>query len=248
MGIGRSIALRLAADGYNIAITDMPGKTGLGEVADEIRETGAQTVALECNNINSADVFSTVKQVLDRFGHVDAMINNAGVSATATKFADIEDLDWDLAYQVNVRGTAAFCRAVLPHMIDQRSGVIINNASICGLGALDAIPASYTATKFAVIGLTKAIALEYADMGIRCNAICPGVVNTALRQNAISRIAEKHGISPEHAERLEDEAIAMKRPAEPEEVAEAVAWLASPTSSYITGIALPVAGGLAQGL
>ena len=247
-GIGRSIALRLAADGYDIVITDVPGKTGLEEVANEIRARGVQAIALECNNVNGADVFSTIKQVIDRFGRVDVMVNNAGVSGAATKFTDIEDTDWDLAFQVNVRGTAAFCRAVLPHMVDRGNGIIINNASLCGLGALDAIPASYTATKFAVIGLTKAIALEYAALGVRCNAICPGVVNTALRQNAVSRIAERHGISPEDAERLEDEAVAMKRPAQPEEIAEAAAWLAGPASSYVTGIALPVAGGLAPGL
>ena len=248
LGIGRAIALRFAGDGYDIAITEVPGSGQPEDVADEIRAKGVEVMALECDNTHTEEVESTINEVIDKFGRIDVMINNAGVSGAATKFAEIGDRDWDLAYEVNVRGTAAFCRAVLPHMLRQQGGVIVNNASLCGLGAIDAIPASYTATKFAVVGLTKAIAVEYADSHIRCNAICPGAVNTAMRKNAINRIAEKHGMSCTEAEKLEDESIAMQRAAEPEEIAEAVFWLASPPSSYITGVALPVAGGMAPGL
>ena len=247
-GIGRAVALCLANGGFDIAVTDIPGCVGLEDVAEELRATGVEVLALNCDNTSTEAVSSTVSHIVNEFGRIDVMVNNAGVSGAATKFADISDRDWDLAYEVNIRGTAVFCRAVLPYMVEQKSGIIINNASLCGLGAIDAIPASYTATKFAVVGLTKAIALEYAGMGIRCNVVCPGVVNTAMRKNAVNRIANKHGISYTEAEQLEDESIAMQRAAEPDEIAAVVAWLASPASSYITGVALPVAGGMAPGL
>ncbi|MGI9295952.1 MAG: SDR family NAD(P)-dependent oxidoreductase, partial [Pseudomonadales bacterium] len=132
--------------------------------------------------------------------------------------------------------------------LKQESGVIVNIASLCGLGAIVDIPASYTASKFAAVGLTKAISLAYADKGIRCNAVCPGVVNTQMRDQLLERLAEHYDVSIEEAERMENETIAMKRGAEPEEVADAVAYLAGPCAKYVTGVALPVAGGMAAGL
>ena len=163
-------------------------------------------------------------------------------------FLDISDDIWDLSYQVNVRGTAAFCRAAIPSMLKQKMGVIVNNASLCGIGAITSVPANYTASKFAVIGLTKAIALEYAEYNIRCNAVCPGVVNTGMREHAMRRIAEKENITLKQAQKHEDLSIAMKRAAQPEEVADLVLFLSGPDSAYITGAALPVAGGMAAGL
>jgi NAD(P)-dependent dehydrogenase (short-subunit alcohol dehydrogenase family) len=140
------------------------------------------------------------------------------------------------------------CRAVLPHMQDNRRGAIINIASLCGLGAIPEIPVSYTASKFAVIGFTKAIALEYAPFGIRVNAVCPGAINTDMRTQLFDRIAEEQGISPSEAQAAEDATIAMGRGGEAAEVARAVAFLASENATYITGTAIPVAGGMAPGL
>ena len=133
-------------------------------------------------------------------------------------------------------------------MLVQNGGAIVNIASLCGLGAIEEIPAPYTASKFAAIGLTKAIALQYAEQNIRCNAVCPGVVNTQMRDQLLERMAEDHNITVVEAEQLENNSIAMKRGAEPEEVASVVAFLTSPAAQYITGVAVPVAGGLAAGL
>ena len=248
-GIGRAIAMKLAQLGATTVIIDLQSAVELEDNAREIQtETKSPCLALHCDITNVDDIAKCVKQTIDKFGHIDILVNNAGVSGSGTAFLDIDNDTWNLSYNVNVLGAVSFCREVIPVMLKQKGGVIVNNSSLCGLGALDAIPANYTSTKFAVVGLTKAIALEYASQGIRCNAICPGVVNTGMRQNAISRIAEQHNIRFEEAEKLEDDSIAMKRPAVPEEIAEAVAYLASPAASYITGVALPVAGGMSPGL
>lgn len=247
-GMGRAIALKLASQGASVVVVDLGSAEDLAAVADEIEGFGVESLAIPCDITSSEQVTACIDQVLERFGRIDILVNNAGVSSAISRFLEIPDDAWDLSYRVNVRGTASFCRAVIPTMLKQRGGVIVNNASLCGLGAIEAAPTNYTASKYAVVGLTKAIALEYAADNIRCNAVCPGVVNTGMRVNAINRIAAKENISPEQAQRLEDESIAMKRAAEPEEIADAVLFLAGPSGSYLTGVALPVAGGMAPGL
>ncbi len=248
-GIGRAIALKLAEQGASTVITDLQSAFGLEAIAKEIEKTsGSRCLPLFCDITNEEDIGNCVEKTMAEFGHIDILVNNAGVAGQGTNFLEIQNDTWNLSYKVNILGCVNFCRAVLPRMLEQQSGIIVNNSSLCGLGALEAIPANYTATKFAVIGLTKAIALEFAAQNIRCNAVCPGVVNTGMRQDALSRIAEQMDISMDEAEKLEDDATAMKRAAEPEEVADAVAYLVSPAASYITGVALPIAGGLAPGL
>lgn len=247
-GMGRAIALKLAAQGASVAVVDLGNAENLATVAEEISACGVQGLAISCDITNTEQIESCAEQVLRQFGRIDILVNNAGISASTPCFLDIPDDAWDLSYRVNVRGTATFCRAVIPAMLEQQSGVIINNASLCGLGAIESAPTNYTASKFAVVGLTKAIALEYADQNIRCNAVCPGVVNTGMRKHALQRIAEKQEISLEQAQRYEDETIAMKRAAEPDEIADVVVFLAGPAASYLTGIALPVAGGMPPGL
>ena len=248
-GIGRSIALKLSQQGTTVVLTDICDESELERAAAAISsETGSQCLSVVCDISDTETVQDCVDYITEQCGCLDILINNAGVTAGDTEFLQIEDAHWDLSYQVNIKGTVNFCRAAIPVMLQQKEGVIVNNSSLCGLGAIETIPANYTASKFAIIGLTKAIALEYAEKNIRCNAICPGVVNTALRKGAISRISEKMNISMEEAEKLEDDSIAMKRAAEPEEIGDVVAWLVSPAASYVTGVALPVAGGMPHGL
>jgi NAD(P)-dependent dehydrogenase (short-subunit alcohol dehydrogenase family) len=246
--MGRAIALKLAAQGAVVVLVDVANAEGLADAVEEISALGSRGTAIRCDSSCPKEIDSCVDEVLKQFGRIDILVNNAGVSADIPYFLDIPEETWELSYQVNVAGTAAFCRAVIPAMLAQQSGVIVNNASLCGLGAIESAPANYTASKFAVIGLTKALALEFASRNIRCNAICPGVVNTGMRINALSRIAEQQDISLDQARAYEDESIAMKRAAEPEEIADAVLFLAGPGASYLTGIALPVAGGMPPGL
>ena len=139
------------------------------------------------------------------------------------------------------------CQAVIPHLRD-RGGSIINIASLAGLGALDSIPACYTASKFATIGLTKQLALQFAADKIRCNAICPGSVVTQMHDNSLRLLAEEHGISLDEAQQLEDSNIPLGYSAQPAEIARAAVFLASDDASYMTGVALPVAGGMAPGI
>ena len=247
-GMGKAIALKLASQGASVALVDIEKTPSLLKTVADLNANGGKAIALACDSTDTSQVNNCVAAVIKQFGRVDILINNAGISASIPYFLDISDDIWDLSYQVNVRGTAAFCRAAIPSMLKQKMGVIVNNASLCGIGAITSVPANYTASKFAVIGLTKAIALDYAEYNIRCNAVCPGVVNTGMREHAMRRIAEKENITLKQAQKHEDLSIAMKRAAQPEEVADLVLFLSGPDSAYITGAALPVAGGMAAGL
>ena len=130
----------------------------------------------------------------------------------------------------------------------ESGGSIINVASLAGTGALGAIPACYTASKFAAVGLTKQLATQYAANNIRVNALCPGSVITQMHQGSMALLAEANGITPEEAQELENANIALGRSAQPEEVGNSAVYLASDLSSYVTGVALPIAGGMAPGL
>jgi 3-oxoacyl-[acyl-carrier protein] reductase len=248
-GIGSAIARKLASQGATLVITDLAHTLEqLSAVAAELESTGS-TVMTKVVDVTSPEaVGQCVGDVIDRFGRLDILVNNAGVGGGEGEFLKVRKQDFDLAYQVNVVGVANLCQAALPYMLKQGSGTIVNVASLCGLGAIPDIPVSYTASKFAAVGLTKAIALEYAASGIRCNAVCPGVVNTDMRDQLMQRLAEQYEITPDEAERREDETIAIGRGAEASEVADAVAYLAGPAATYLTGVALPVAGGMAPGL
>lgn len=255
LGIGAAIARKLAGAGANIVVTDVPSPdtpdTPLAQLEERVTEiavSGGKAVAVNVDVTDEAQIRHCVEQALEAFGSLDILVNNAGVSAGANKFMELSIAHLDLSYNVNLKGVALFSQAAIPHLLKSDAGAIVNVASLCGLGAIETIPVNYTATKFGVVGLTKGIAQEFADQGLRVNAVCPGVVDTQMRRNAIARIAELHDVSAEEAERLEDDSIAMKRAASADEIADAVLYLASPSASYITGVALPVAGGLPPGL
>ncbi len=235
-GIGRAIALALEAHGATVVSTDLAGSEGLEQVC-----------GLSCDVTSPDQVEQAVAEVLSRHGGIDILVNNAGVGVGAADFMAITDQDWELSLAVNLRGVANVCRAVLPHM-HARGGSIINVASLAGTGAMDAIPACYTASKFAAVGLTKQLAAQYAPQNIRVNALCPGSVVTQMHEQSMALLAETHGISVEDAQALEDANIPLGRSAQPAEVGRAAVFLASDLSSYVTGVALPVAGGMAPGL
>lgn len=248
-GIGWATALKLAQAGAAVVVTDLKQVAGdLELLAEDIREQGGKALAVAVDVTSSTDVDACVIQALEAFGRIDILVNNAGVGGGGSEFLKVTQQHWDLALGVNVMGVVNCSQAVIPRMLTQGGGVIVNTASLCGLGAIPEIPAPYTASKFAVVGLTKALALEYADQNIRCNAVCPGAINTQMREHLIERLAAEHNISLEAAEQMENATIALKRGAEPAEVADAVVYLASPRASYMTGVALPVAGGMAPGI
>jgi len=197
---------------------------------------------------DAAQVDAAVKQVADAWGKVDILINNAGVGFGSAVLDENQPKDWDGNYGVNVKGTMALCRGVIPYMEQAGGGAIVNVASTAGIAASVGMPYPYVATKHALVGATKVLALEFASKGIRANVVAPGAINTDMLQQAYAAIAEAEGISVDEAAAKENASIPLGRPAEPGEIADAIAYLASPGASYITGVVLPVAGGMAPGI
>jgi len=235
-GIGCAIARALAEEGATVVITDLAGAEGLKEAG-----------GLACDITDPIQVDATVKKVVADHGRLDILVNNAGVGVGSGDFLELTGQDWDLSLDVNVKGMAYMCQAAIPHM-RENGGSIINVASLAGLGAMEAIPACYTASKFAAVGLTKALSLQFAGDGIRVNAICPGSVITQMHEQSLALVAEEHGVSLEEAQAIEDSHIPIGRSAMPAEIASAAVFLASEQASYTTGTTLAVAGGMAPGL
>ena len=248
-GIGYAVAEELAKHGAFVVISDLPAFEARLEGALANLRSSYPNVAMCTMDVSDAEsVNAAVASIAANYGPVDILVNNAGVGGGSSEFLQLSESDFKSAFDVNFMGAVNGCRAVLPSMNERGQGAIINIASLCGLGAIPEIPVSYTASKFAVVGLTKGIALEYAGKGIRCNAICPGAINTDMRTHLFERVAEEQNISTEEARAAEDAMIAMGRGGEPSEVARAVVFLADKSASYITGVALPVAGGMAPGV
>jgi 3-oxoacyl-[acyl-carrier protein] reductase len=249
MGIGRAIALELGQRGASVVVTDLPEfVSDLDKVVIELSDFGAKALGNVVDITKLDHIEECVSRTLDTFGHIDCLVNNAGVSAGSPIFTDNSVRDWDLAYEVNLKGTAMFCRTVLPIMEKKTSGVIVNIASLAGLGAIPGMPVPYTASKFAVVGMTKAIAIEFGACNIRAIAVCPGSVHTQMYEHAMESISKAYDISLEEASKLENSTIPMERPANAGEVASVVAHLVSDDASYVTGVALPIAGGMPTGL
>ena len=235
-GIGRAIADAFQREGATVIITDLAGVEGLDEVG-----------GMACDVTDTVQVGAAIKRVIAEHMRLDVVVNNAGVGIGSADFLELTERDWELSLNVNVRGVANVCQAAIPHM-QQRGGSIINVASLAGVGAMPSIPACYTASKFATVGLTKQIAAQFAKDQIRCNALCPGSVVTQMHANVLATLAEEHGISLEEAQAMENSAIPLGRSAQPREVADAAVYLASDLSAYVTGTTMPVAGGMSPGL
>ncbi len=260
-GIGRATALRLAEHGANVVVTDLCRKyegdlafyavgddwTQLQRVVGEVERRGARGLACKVDVTNRNEVASCVEEAVAKLGRIDILFNNAGTAVGVGPFLGMTQQQWDLSLSVNITGMFHFCQLVIPKMIDGGSGVIINTSSTAGLGAGE-LMCGYHTSKFAVVGFTKAIAAEFGQFGIRCNAICPGMVDTDLGDSEYEFISQMEGITIEEARRRAAEKIALRRQCGPEEVADVVAYLCGPAAGYLTGVALPIAGGMAVGI
>ena len=229
-GIGKAIALLLARNGADMVVSDINLEKA-EETAKEIRAIGPKAMAVKVDVANLRDVEQMVTGILEKLAKIDILVNNAGITRDKLILRMTEE-DWDAVLGVNLKGTFNCTKAVLRHMAKQRSGKIVNIASVVGeMG--NAGQANYSASKAGVIGLTKTIAREYAQRGINVNAIAPGYIETPMTE----ALPEK---AKEELRRL----IPMERLGKPEDVAEAVLFLVSEESSYITGQVLNVNGGI----
>lgn len=228
-GIGRATAIRFAAEGAKVIVTDITGAED--ETATSI---GADAVAVHGDVSISSDVRSMIEVARSRFGRLDVIFNNAGIEGAQAPTAECSEENFDRVISVNLRGVFLGMKHALPLMIESGGGSIINNASVAGLVGFRGIPA-YCASKGGVIQLTKTAALEYATQHIRVNAICPGVIWTPMVQRFTAGSAE--------AEAAFRATEPVERFGTAEEVAALALFLASDEASFVTGAAMAVDGG-----
>jgi len=229
-GIGRAIAEALAAAGCKVVISDIQGAE---EAAQEIQARGAETLGLSVDVTQAESVEQMLKSTLEHFGRLDILVNNAGITRDGLLMR-MKEADWDLVLSVNLKGAFLCCKAACRALMKSPSGRIINIASIVGqIG--NAGQANYSASKAGLIGLTKTLAKEFASRNVTVNAIAPGFIQTAMTDQM-----------PEKAREQLLGSIPLGRMGQPDDVAAAVAFLASEEAAYITGHVLNVDGGLAM--
>ena len=229
-GIGKAVALLLARNGADIVVSDINLEKA-EETVKEVQALGRKALAMKVDVATLGDVEKTVEAILVQFGKVDILVNNAGIARDKLILRMTEE-DWDAVLNINLKGTFNCTKAVVRHMSKQRSGKIVNIASVVGeMG--NAGQGNYAASKAGVIGFTKTIAREFAQRGINVNAIAPGYIETPMTDALPDKAKEE-------LKRL----IPMDRLGKPEDVAEAVLFLVSEASSYITGHVLNVNGGI----
>lgn len=230
-GIGRKVAERLAAGGARLAINDLDPSLA-EEAAESLRAGGAEALAAPGDVTSVHDVRRMVDKTIERFGGVHILINNAGI-LRPTAVIDIEEDEWDLVIEVNLKGTYLCSRAVLPSMQEAGWGRIVNASSTAGKNISTVGGAHYTAAKAGILGFTRHLAKEVAGYGITVNSVCPGLIDTEMVRQTID----------EERARAYAESFPIARLGKPEEVAELVAFLASDRAAYITGASLDINGG-----
>ncbi|WP_161888287.1 SDR family oxidoreductase [Pontibacter russatus] len=230
-GIGKATAVMFAQRGAKVAVVDW--KEGM-ETVNAIKSTGGEAIFIKCDVSKPAEVQVMVEQTTSTFGRLDYAFNNAGIEGASAPTHEVTEENFDKVIGVNVKGVWLCMKYEIPHMLRQGKGAIVNCSSIAGVIGFPGIPI-YTASKHAVIGLTKAASLEYATQGIRVNAVCPGAIQTAM----IDRFIEKNNTTKEAMVAGEP----IGRFGAPEEIAEAAIWLCSDASSFTTGHALLADGG-----
>jgi len=230
-GMGRCVAEALAERGARVVVNDIQQERA--EVAAaSLREMGAEAIAIPADVVNSAAVRRMVEEAIEQFGPIHILINNAGI-LRPTKVIEIEEEEWDLVIEVNLKGTFLCSQAVLPSMQEAGWGRIVNFSSTAGKNISTVGGAHYTAAKAGILGFTRHLAKEVAQYGITVNSVCPGLIDTEMVRATID---------DERTQAYAD-SFPIPRLGDPEEVAELVAFLASDRAAYITGASLDINGG-----
>ena len=229
-GIGAATAILFAHSGYNVVINYNDSYESATLLARSLKENGANVIPFKANVANRLEVDMMIKEAIYNFGTVDVLVNNAGVAHQGL-FTDISEYDWDRIVNINLKGVFNYSQAVLPEMINKKSGKIINVSSMWGITGASC-EVAYSASKAGVIGLTKALAKELAPSGITVNCVAPGVIETNMNSE----------LSVEDLNSLVEE-TPLGRIGSADEVAKSIYFLASPAADFITGEVLNINGG-----
>lgn len=230
-GIGKEIALRLAAQGANVVLNYVGSEELANGVAEEVKALGRKVLTINCDVSNTEKCSEMVNEIMEKFGRIDILVNNAGITRDGLLMR-MKESDWDAVLNINLKGVFNCTKAVVKPMMKQRSGKIVTITSVVGLMG-NAGQSNYSAAKAGCIGFTKSVAKEVASRGINVNAVAPGFIITpmtdALNEKQIEDLAS---------------GIPLKRPGKPEDVAKVVEFLVSDNANYITGQVINVDGGM----
>lgn len=232
-GIGEAIAKRFADEGASVVITGRRQQE-LDHVVNVIRLHKGTVLGVAGSVTDDTHVQDVIRRTLDSFGKIDVLVNNAGIGAFGKRLHETDDTTWANVFDVNVTGVFRMTRAVIPQMLKQGRGSIINVSSIASLVGLSGL-AAYTASKGALDAFTRAVAVEYAQDGIRCNVVNPGLIDTPMAASLMANPDMLQTILAQYA---------IRRPGKPEEVANMILYLASDEAAWVTGATFPIDGGM----
>ena len=230
-GIGKEVALKFAENGYDVILNYVSDKTDVDGLTKELKDKGAESLILKADVSNAEEVENVVKQAIEKFGKIDVLVNNAGITKDNLLMRMSEE-EFDKVLEINLKGTFIVTKAVTKYMMKKRQGAIINLSSVVGVAG-NAGQCNYSASKAGIIGFTKSVAKELASRNIRANAVAPGFIATDMTD-----------VLPEAVKENIHNQIPLKRMGTAKEVAELIYFLGSNTSSYITGQVINIDGGM----
>ena len=230
-GIGKEVALKYAENGYNIVINYVSSNTDVEELKKEFEQKGAEALILKADVTNTQEVENVVNKAIEKFGTIDVLVNNAGITKDNLLMRMTEE-EFDKVININLKGTYVVTKAVIKYMMKKRSGSIINLSSVVGVAG-NAGQCNYSASKAGIIGFTKSLAKELSSRNIRVNAVAPGFIQTDM--TSVLSDSVKENINSQ---------IPLKRMGSPREVANVIYFLGNDDSSYITGQVINVDGGM----
>ena len=243
-GLGKAMARRLAGEGAAVVIADLR-QDRAKETVGEIEGEGGRALAIGADITRATDIVDVMRRTINEFSRIDIVVNNAGIGPKVFPLIELPEDEWTNMLRVNLTGTFLCCRELARYLVSQESGSIINISSINGLYP-SVFVVAYNVAKAGIISLTKTLALEVAAYGVRVNAVCPGPVSTELNRRLMEQRAVMLGIEVEEMVERVRSGVPLGRWGRPEDIAAAVAFLASDDAAHITGEVLSVAGGMAS--